>query len=143
MPLSTSGRWQIGPDILSGPIRTSVGPVRLGRKGCPVRVAEQARVGFVRIVESQLDVLPVRLRLAAGAVRAGAVQRSSGIVIQSRERAPRPPLILILVRAASSHLPSQGDTGGQGEDYKGCRDTESESCNASARHRQEPPTDGV
>ena len=96
-------------------------PVRLGRKGRPVRVAEQARVAFVRIGETQLDVLPIRLRLAAGAVRAGAVQRGIRIVIQSRERAPRPPLVLLGVRAASSHLSGQGDAGTQGEDHSGCR----------------------
>ena len=32
------------------------------------------QVALVRIGETQLDVLPVRLRLTAGAVRAGAVQ---------------------------------------------------------------------
>ena len=72
-----------------GRSRTSVGPIRLGREWCPVRVAEEAGVGLVRIGETQFVVLPERLGLAAWAVRARAVQRGVGIVIQSRERAPR------------------------------------------------------
>jgi len=60
----------------------------------------------MRIAETQLDLLPVRLRLTAGTVRA-ARERGARVVIQSREGTPRLTLILIFVRTASSYFTSE------------------------------------
>jgi len=69
-----------------------------------------------RVGETQLDVLPVSLRLTARAVWAGAVQWGAGVVIQSRVRAPRLPLILICVLAAPRYFTSQSGTSTQTRD---------------------------
>src|SRR4029450_12136112 len=93
------------PTLVSGPHQTSLKPVRVGGKRCSVRVAEEAGIRHVRILETQLELLPVGLRLSTH----GTVY----LVIQSRERAPRPSLILIDVLAASSHLTGQSRTSTQ------------------------------
>ena len=82
--------------------------IRLGGKGRPVGVAGHAGIEPVRISETQLDILPERLRLTARPVRAGAVQRCARVVIVPREGTPRLALILIAVLAASGHFPGQG-----------------------------------
>ena len=79
------GMWQIGPEIINGADQDVSASGSVGEEGVSCSGSEQARVALVRIGETQLDVLPIRLRLTAGAVLAGAVQRGSGIVIQSRE----------------------------------------------------------
>ncbi len=64
----------------------------------------------MRIGETQLDVLPVRLRLTPGAVRvglAGGLQRSVRVVIQAREGTPRLTLILLFVLTASVTSPAR------------------------------------
>jgi hypothetical protein len=53
----------------------------------------------MRILEAQLEFLPIGLRLST--------DRTVNLVIQSRERAPRLTLILIYIRAASSDLTSE------------------------------------
>ena len=58
----------------------------------------------MRIDETQLELLPVGLRLTAGSVRWIQTKR---VVIQSREGAPRPTLILIFVLTASSYFTSE------------------------------------
>ena len=89
----------------------------------------------MRIEETQLDILPVRLRLTAGAVRAGAVQRGTRVVIQPREGAPRHTLILVYVLTASSYFTSQSGTSTEAEDHGGGRGRNPESCHESARHQ--------
>lgn len=89
----------------------------------------------MRIDETQLDILPVRLRLTAGAVRAGAVQRGTRVVIQSREGAPRHTLILIYVLTASSYFTSQSGTSTEAQDHGCCRDSKPEFSRESTRHQ--------
>jgi hypothetical protein len=93
---------RIGPDDKRrGQRRTSLVPVRVRRKECPVRVASHAGIELVRIGETEPQLLTVRLRLTTGAVRR---IQAKGVVIQARERAPRHTLILVRPHAASSYL---------------------------------------
>ena len=102
----------VGPDTAVGANRELLlVPVRLRRKRSVVRVTEQARIALVRIRETELDILSERLRLAAGAVRARAVQRSARVVVVSRERAPGDTLILVHVLPAPGYLTSQSSSG--------------------------------
>jgi hypothetical protein len=93
---------RVGPaDERRGQRRTSLVPVRVGRKEGSVRVASHARIELVRIDETEPQLLPVRLRLTTGAVRR---IQAKGVVIQAREGAPRHALILIRPHAASSYF---------------------------------------
>src|SRR6185312_3227889 len=81
--------------------------VRLRRQRRPVRVAERAGVPGVRVRDPELVLLAEGLRAAAGAVRARAVQRRGRVVVQSREGAPRPALVLVLLLPAPGDLPGE------------------------------------
>jgi hypothetical protein len=52
---------KVGPDAGVGANQDSFISVGLRRKRCLVGVAEKARIGLSRILETQLDLLPVRL----------------------------------------------------------------------------------
>ena len=65
----------------------------------------------MRIPVTQLDQLPVRLLVTAGVVRIR--QRISGVVIESRERAPGPALILVCLLAAPGYFTSERGSGTQ------------------------------
>ena len=102
-PLRRPGRMNSGPDTGVGATSLRLCSVRVGRKRCSVRVAEEARIRHMRIDETKLELLPVRLRSSTH----GTVY----LVIQSREGAPRLSLILINVLAASSDLTGQSRAG--------------------------------
>ena len=94
----------VGPDTSAGANHTSVifgsgWEEEVFCSGC----RKSPDFANVRIDETQLELLPERLRSRAH----GTVY----LVIQSREGAPRPSLILINVLAASSHLTGQSRAG--------------------------------
>ena len=110
------GREPTGPDICVGASLASLRvlrliSVRLRTKRRLVRVAEEAGIALVRVCKTQLVVLPEGLRLTAGAIRTRAVQWSVRVVIESREGAPRPTLVLLFVRTAPGYFTGQSGTG--------------------------------
>ena len=105
---------RVGPDTSVGANQTHYGFFGLFRFGCGPNgdvFGLQKRPGVPWVCETQLVVLPEGLRLTAGAIRARAVQWSGGVVIESREGAPRPTLVLFFVRTAPGDFTSQSGTG--------------------------------